>query len=47
MIGSHAATGDTVLLRSSLSLDATPVTLSRDEWREFLAGAKDGSFDHV
>ena len=42
-----AATGDAVLLRSSSSPDSVPVTLSRDEWREFLAGAKDGSFDHV
>jgi len=42
-----AATGDAVLLRSSSSPDAVPVTLNRDEWRVFLAGAKDGAFDHV
>jgi hypothetical protein len=42
-----APTGDTVLLRSSSSPDAAPVTLSRDEWRQFLAGAKEGAFDHV
>lgn len=42
-----AATGDAVLLRSSSSPGAVPVTLSRDEWREFLAGAKDGAYDGV
>jgi hypothetical protein len=42
-----APTGNSVLLRSSSSPEAAPVTLSRDEWRHFLAGAKEGAFDHV
>ena len=35
-----------VLVRSSV-LPATRITLTRDEWRDFLAGAKDGLFDHL
>ena len=42
-----AVDGDTVLLRSSRNRRATPVALSRDEWREFLAGAKDGIYDAI
>lgn len=41
-----AVTGDEVLVRSSLS-PASRITLTRDEWRDFLAGAKDGLFDHL
>jgi hypothetical protein len=41
-----AARGDVIMLRSSLSPDAI-VTLTRDEWRDFLAGAKDGRLDHL
>ena len=41
-----AVRGDVIMLRSSLSPEAI-VTLTRDEWREFLAGAKDGGFDHL
>jgi predicted secreted Zn-dependent protease len=42
-----AATGDAVLLRSSANPDGTPVTLSRDEWRAFLTGVREGDFDRV
>jgi Domain of unknown function (DUF397) len=42
-----ALDGDTVLLRSSKNQRATPVALSRDEWREFLAAAKDGIYDWI
>lgn len=42
-----AATGDGILLRSSSNPESKPVTLSRDEWHHFLAGAKEGAFDHV
>jgi hypothetical protein len=35
-----------VLVRSSLNSGAL-ISLSRDEWREFLAGAKEGWFDHL
>jgi hypothetical protein len=38
--------GDTVLIRSSTAPDVS-ITLSRDEWRNFLAGAKDGLFDQL
>jgi hypothetical protein len=34
------------MLRSSLSPEAI-VTLTRDEWRGFLADVKDGRFDHM
>ena len=40
-----AVAGDTVLVRSSANPDGTPVALSRDEWRTFLAGVKEGIFD--
>ena len=42
-----AVAGDTVLLRSSRNPEAAPVALSRDEWRDFLAGAKDGVYDAI
>jgi hypothetical protein len=42
-----ALDGDTVLLRSSENQGATPTALSRDEWRKFLAGAKDGIYDWI
>jgi hypothetical protein len=42
-----AVDGDTILVRSSTNQRATPVTLSRDEWLEFLAGAKDGAYDSI
>jgi hypothetical protein len=40
-----AALDDAVMIRSSANPDGTPLTISRDEWREFLGGAKDGIFD--
>ena len=42
-----AAAGDAVLVRSSADPAAVPVTLSREEWTIFLAGAKAGTFDKV
>ena len=42
-----AAVGDAVMVRSSAHPEGSPVTLSRDEWQEFLAGAKAGAFDRV
>jgi len=41
-----AATGDEVLVRSTLS-PAMLLSLTRDEWQDFLAGAKEGQFDHL
>jgi hypothetical protein len=42
-----ATTDDAVLVRSSAEPDATPVTLSRHEWEEFLAEVKEGAFDSL
>jgi len=42
-----AATGNAVLVRSSVNQGALPVTLSRGEWETFLAGVKQGAFDAV
>ena len=42
-----AATGDTVIVRSSAKQGEAPVKLSREEWQEFLAGVKEGTFDGV
>ena len=42
-----AADGDTILVRNSADPDGTPVSLNRNEWRAFLAGAKEGAFDHL
>jgi Domain of unknown function (DUF397) len=42
-----ATTGDTVMVRSSADPSGIHVTLSRDEWQEFLAGAKEGAFDRL
>jgi hypothetical protein len=42
-----AASGDTVLVRTSTDLDATPVALSCEEWWGFLADVKQGAFDGV
>jgi hypothetical protein len=39
--------GESVLIRSSVDPDRVHITLSRDEWLEFLASAKDGDFDGV
>lgn len=37
--------GESVLIRNAADPDALHVTLTRDEWRVFLAGVKDGDFD--
>jgi hypothetical protein len=41
-----AVVGEDVLVRSSVA-QGLLISLSRDEWREFLASAKDGWFDHL
>jgi hypothetical protein len=41
-----AAAGGEVLVRSSVN-PGLLISLSRDEWREFLASAKEGWFDHL
>jgi hypothetical protein len=39
-----AIRGESVIIRSSIDSEVI-LTLTRAEWLEFLAGAKDGSFD--
>lgn len=39
-----AVRGDTVMVRSTVTPEMI-LTLTRVEWRNFLAGAKEGSFD--
>lgn len=34
-----------ILVRNSAEPDGTCLALSRGEWREFVAGVKDGDFD--
>lgn len=41
-----AALGEAVMVRSSLAPSLT-ITISRAEWQAFLAGAKEGLFDHI
>ncbi len=41
-----AALGEIVVVRSSVDPDTT-FRMSRDEWQEFLAGAKSGLFDEL
>ena len=41
-----AVAGEEIMLRSTES-PAALITLSRGEWRDFLAGAKEGLFDHL
>jgi Domain of unknown function (DUF397) len=41
-----AASTEMVTMRSSTDPDTT-FTMSRDEWRAFLASAKDGHFDEL
>jgi len=41
-----AAVGETVLVRSSVTPRLT-LTITRAEWQAFLAGAKEGLFDHL
>ena len=42
-----ALMGDAIIIRSSLNLETTPVTLTRKEWEEFVSGVKEGAFDHL
>jgi predicted secreted Zn-dependent protease len=42
-----ATASGTVMVRSSADPQGTPITLTRDEWREFVTGVKEGDFDHV
>ena len=42
-----AAVDDAIMIRSSLNLETTPITLTRKEWEEFLFGVKEGAFDHI
>ena len=37
--------GNFVLVRSSADPDGTNLTMGCSEWREFVAGVKDGEFD--
>ncbi|HEY3733600.1 MAG TPA: DUF397 domain-containing protein [Streptosporangiaceae bacterium] len=37
---------ESVIMRSTVNPDVT-LTVNRDEWREFLAGAKVGCFDEL
>jgi hypothetical protein len=39
--------GESVLIRSSVDPDRVHITLSRDEWLEFLMGVKGGDFDGI
>ena len=41
-----AVQGEAVVVRSSAAPEAT-LTLTRAEWQEFLAGAKQGLFDRL
>ena len=36
---------DSILIRNSADRDDIRLALSRGEWREFVAGVKDGDFD--
>ncbi|GAA2643932.1 DUF397 domain-containing protein [Paractinoplanes durhamensis] len=38
-------TEDSVAIRDSKDLDQRPLKYTRDEWRQFIAGVKDGEFD--
>lgn len=37
--------GESIMVRSSADPDGVRISLSRDEWQEFVAGVKDGDFD--
>ncbi len=39
--------GESVLVRSSGDADGICVTLSREQWLEFVAGIKDGDFESL
>ncbi|MGB6577510.1 MAG: DUF397 domain-containing protein [Streptosporangiaceae bacterium] len=40
-----ATTDDAVMVRNSANPGGMVVTLRHEEWQEFLAGVKEGSFD--
>lgn len=40
-----AVRDDEVLVRNSKKRDQNAMTFTHDEWRAFIAGAKDGEFD--
>jgi hypothetical protein len=42
-----AALPDAIMVRSTANPDGAIFAMSRDEWQEFLAGAKAGFFDEV
>lgn len=42
-----AAVGDAVMVRGTANPGGVSVTLSRDEWHNFLTGVKAGAFDRV
>jgi Domain of unknown function (DUF397) len=42
-----AVTGQTVLISDSKLPDSPVLSYTFAEWREFLAGAKNGDFDHL
>jgi hypothetical protein len=42
-----AARADVIMVRTTANPDGAILAMGRDEWREFLAGAKDGLFDEV
>jgi hypothetical protein len=39
--------GESVLIRRSADSEGKIVTVSRDEWRAFVVGVKDGDFDSL
>jgi hypothetical protein len=39
--------GGSVLIRNAADPDGACVTLTRDEWRVFVAGVKEGDFDDL
>jgi uncharacterized protein DUF397 len=39
--------GTSVLVRSSADPDGICVTLSREEWQQFIVAVKDGDFDNL
>jgi uncharacterized protein DUF397 len=41
-----AVLGETVMVRSSITPELT-LAVTRPEWEQFLAGAKEGLFDHL
>jgi hypothetical protein len=42
-----ARLGDAIVMRSFINPDGASLTVSRDEWRRFVAGIKAGVFDEL